>query len=444
MEGKTMGKNPNLSIDVTAIRQDVMKQEAHHVSVLREGLKASLTDLAGFQQWIGEEMKRIGMEVKEFLVDPKELLDQPAQRKTLRENPSALNRGPNMVGKLAGKGPGHGMLLFGHADKPPETFEWGRKHPDLVQDGNRLQGPGIADDVAGLTSMLGAVETCVRLGMEPQGDLLVASILGKQLGVFGTYGLMSRFGPVDAAIYAHPAESGNGLGDLKMTSLGMVEFHITIEGKSPDTTEPHQTIYSKSAVSAAEKGFYIAQGLQKWAAELAQQKLYRHAELEKLTGQGFALSIGSFVTGTDNLVYEIPTRCVLKGVVNFPPAVTLEMMQDELKGTFDNLVKQDAWLAESHAHLEWGDVIAESCQSDENSEFLLMAKQAIKDVTGKTPRYNYGHSVSDLRYPMLWWNAQGFGIGPLAGDMGTETEYVDRKEYLDTIIAVAEILKHAA
>jgi acetylornithine deacetylase len=264
------------------------------------------------------------------------------------------------------------------------------------------------------------------------------------LGVFGTYGLMSRFGPVDAAIYAHPAESGNGLGDLKMTSLGMIEFHIEIEGKSPDTTEPHQTIYSKSAISAAEKGFYIAQGLQKWAAELAEQDLYRHAELEKLTGQGFALSIGRFVTGTGNLVYEIPTRCVLQGAVNFPPAVNLEAVQGEFKEAFDNLVEQDAWLAQPHARLEWGDVIAESWQSDEESEFLLMAKQAIKDVTGKTPRYNYGHSVSDLRYPMLWWNAQAFGVGPLAGDMGTETEYVDRKEYLDTIIAVAEMLKHAA
>lgn len=439
-----MGKSSNQAIDVATIRKDVEEQEAHHINVLREGLKASFTDLAGFQHWIGKEMKRIGMEVEEFLVDPAELLNQPAQRKTLQENPSALRRGPNMVGKLAGKGPGRGVLLFGHADKPPETFEWGKKHPDLVERGDRLQGPGIADDVAGLTSMLGAVETFRRLGMEPQGDLLVASILGKQLGVFGTYGLMSRFGPVDAAIYAHPAESGNGLGDLKMTSLGMVEFYIEIEGKSPDTTEPHQTIYSKSGVSAAEKGFYLAQGLQRWAAELAKQEQYRHAKLEELTGQAFALSVGRFITGTENLVYEIPTRCVLQGAVNFPPAVSLEMVQDEFKKAFDNLVNQDAWLAQSHAHLEWGDVVAESCQSDEESDFLLMAKQAIKDVTGKTPRYNYGHSVSDLRYPMHWWNAQGFGVGPLAGDMGTETEYVDRKEYLDTIIAVTEMLKHAA
>ena len=41
------------------------------------------------------------------------------------------------------------------------------------------------------------------------------------------------------------------------------------------------------------------------------------------------------------------------------------------------------------------------------------------------------------------WKANGFGLGPLAGDMRTETEYVDRKEYLDTIVVVTEILKNA-
>jgi acetylornithine deacetylase/succinyl-diaminopimelate desuccinylase-like protein len=196
-------------------------------------------------------------------------------------------------------------------------------------------------------------------------------------------------------------------------------------------------------VSAAEKGCYMVQGLQRWATELAKQPAYRHAELEKLTQQGFALSFGSIVSGTDNLVYEIPTECTIQGVVNYPPAISLDQMKDELTKAFDALVQQDAWLADSHAEMIWGDVIAESCQSDEDSEFLLVAKKAIKDVTGKEPKYNYGHSVSDLRYPMLWWKAQGFGVGPLAGDMNTPTEYVDRTEYLNTIISVAEMLKHA-
>jgi acetylornithine deacetylase/succinyl-diaminopimelate desuccinylase-like protein len=229
-----------------------------------------------------------------------------------------------------------------------------------------------------------------------------------------------------------------------MASLGMVEFHVEIHGKSPETTEPHQTIYSKSGVSAAEKGFYLAQGLKDWAREVAQDERYRHAKLETQTGQSFAMSIGSFVTGTDSLVYEIPTHCQFKGVVNFPPAISLEQMEEELQNAFESLVQADEWLADSHARLEWGDVIAESCQSDEDSTFLQAARQSISEVTGKTPRFNYGHSVSDLRYPMLWWDAAGLGIGPLAGDMGTPTEYVDRKEYFDTITVFAEVLRRVA
>jgi acetylornithine deacetylase/succinyl-diaminopimelate desuccinylase-like protein len=436
---------PNLNeITLDQIQEDVKKNKAEHVDVLRRGLQASFEDLRSFQDWFADEMKRIGLDVDQFEVDPDELLEQPAQRKTLRENPSALRRGPNVVGKIAGKGPEQGILIFGHADKPPETFEWAKEHPDLVQAGNRLQGPGIADDVAGLTSMLSAVDTFKRLGLEPEGDLLIASILGKQLGVFGTYGLVTRYGPVDAAIYAHPAESGNGLGDLKMASLGMVEFHVEVEGKSPDTTEPHQTIYSKSGVSAADKGFYLAEGLRQWATEIAKKDAYRHAKLEEQTGQSFAMSIGSFTTGTTNLVYEIPTHCQFKGVVNFPPAMSLEEAENGLRAAFDGLVEADDWLSNSRATMEWGDVIAESCQSDEDSAFLIAAQKSITEVTGKTPRYNYGHSVSDLRYPMLWWNAAGLGIGPLAGDMGTPTEYVDRKEYLDTIIVFADVLRRVA
>jgi len=346
------------------------------------------------------------------------------------------------VGRIRGKAKGRGVLVFGHADKPPETYEWGKKVPDLIEKGSRLQGPGIADDVAGLTSLLGALETYVRFNLEPEGDLLVASILGKQLGVFGTYGLVRRFGPVAGAIYMHPAESGNGLGDIKVASLGMAEFHITITGKAPTTTEPHKTIYSRSGVSAIEKAMRLVECIEDWAAEWARKPEIQHEELQKSVGQSFAVSFGRFLSGSENLVYEIPTRAVLQGAINFPPAVRLQEIQKDFEEAVRHMADADPWLKQGRVRLEWGDVISESCQADIESEFVRIGRKAITDVTGKTPRYNYGHSVSDLRYPFLWWKANGFGVGPLAGDMNTETEYVDRKEYLDTLIVVAEILKN--
>jgi acetylornithine deacetylase/succinyl-diaminopimelate desuccinylase-like protein len=430
-------------ISVADIRREVEKNEAHHINILREGLKASFLSRDDFQRWFAGEMKRIGVEVELFEVDPSELLEQPSQRKTLRENPSALNRGMNVVGRIRGKAKGRGVLVFGHADKPPETYEWGKKIPDLIEKGSRLQGPGIADDVAGLTSLLGALETYVGFNLEPEGDLLVASILGKQLGVFGTYGLVRRFGPVAGAIYMHPAESGNGLGDIKVASLGMAEFHVTVTGKAPTTTEPHKTIYSRSGVSAIDKAMRLVECIQDWAAEWARKPEIQHEELQKSVGQSFAVSFGRFLSGSENLIYEIPTRAVLQGAINFPPVVRLQQIQKDFEETVRHMADADPWLKQGHVRLEWGDVISESCQADIESEFVRIGRRAITDVTGKTPRYNYGHSVSDLRYPFLWWKANGFGVGPLAGDMNTETEYVDRKEYLDTLIVVAEILKNA-
>jgi acetylornithine deacetylase/succinyl-diaminopimelate desuccinylase-like protein len=160
-------------------------------------------------------------------------------------------------------------------------------------------------------------------------------------------------------------------------------------------------------------------------------------------GQSFAVSFGRFLSGSENLVYEIPTRAVVQGAINFPPAVRLQEIQKDFEEAIRHMAEADPWLKQGHVRLEWGDVISESCQADIESEFVRIGRKAITDVTGKTPRYNYGHSVSDLRYPFLWWKANGFGVGPLAGDMNTETEYVDRKEYLDTLIVVAEILKNA-
>lgn len=270
---------------------------------------------------------------------------------------------------------------------------------------------------------------------------MVASVLGKQMGVFGTYGLMRRSGPMDAAIYVHPAESGDGLREVKMASLGLLEFLISVEGKAPDTTDPHQTIFSTSAVSAAEKGVYLFHGLHEWAREASTR--YCHDALEKMANQSFALTVGNLISGADNEVFEIPLHCDVKGTVCFPPEARLDDIRAEFEAAFEELVAQDWWLAQSHASLEWGDHIGESAQSDEDSAFLRMVSEVLEAVKGREPHYYYGHSVSDIRYPLLYWGAQAFGVGPVAGDIGKKSEWVDREEYLDTIIAVTQMLKEA-
>jgi acetylornithine deacetylase len=440
-KGARGGKMGSIQESLGAIRKQVENRREHHLEVLESGLKASFEELDSFQSWIGERMSTIGMRADRFTVNREELADQPAYQKTLRENPSALRSAPNVVGTLPGTGETGGILLFAHADKRPETFEWGREQPGMVERDGRLYGPGIADDVSGITAMLSAVETFQRLGYAQSRDLMVASVLGKQMGVFGTYGLMARYGPMDAAIYVHPAESGDGLTEVKMASLGLLEFLISIEGKGPDTTDPHQTIFSTSAVSAAQKGVYLFQELHRWAQLVSAR--FHHDALEKMAQQSFALTVGHLVSGIDNEVFEIPVHCDLEGTVCFPPEASLEEIRAEFEAAFEDLVAQDSWLAQGRASLQWGDHVGESVQSDEDSAFLRMASDVLEAVKEKKPHYYYGHSVSDIRYPLLYWDAQAFGVGPVAGDIGKKTEWVDREEYIDTIVAVTQMLKEA-
>jgi hypothetical protein len=47
--------------DPTAIREEVRGNETYHLELLREGLKASLSSLEGFQSWVVERVRQIGL-----------------------------------------------------------------------------------------------------------------------------------------------------------------------------------------------------------------------------------------------------------------------------------------------------------------------------------------------------------------------------------------------
>jgi acetylornithine deacetylase len=260
---------------------------------------------------------------------------------------------------------------------------------------------------------------------------------------------------MESAIYVHPHESGGGLNQIHMTSVGQVEFLIEVEVKPSDTTDHFKAVYSKSNVSAAKKGVYLFRGLHEWAEEAS--KRYRHSGMEKeLGGHAFALMVARFVAGAEKSdrhsldglarveAYSIPIRCVLQGTVMFPPNASQETVQAEFKEALERLVKKDPELAQSKVRLEWGDLIGDSAQADEESELLRTVFRVLTDVTGEEAYCYYGHTLSDTRCPMLYWNAQAVGVGPHCGDIGTQSEWIDRKQYLDTIVAVTQMIRQLA
>lgn len=427
--------------DYARTREVLEKNYAEHEQLLKDAYKASLVSVDHFQDWISKKFRELGMEAEEFRVRGSELKDQPSFRATYSD-PDAIAEGPKNVLGYLNKDATDGILLYAHADKRPETYEWGKTMPDIKEKNGRYYGAGLADDVSGLAAMLSAVKLYQDLGYEPRKKVMIASILGKQGGVFGTYGLMRRYGPMNAAIYMHPAESGAGLNELKVASNGLIEFDIRVSGKGPDSTEVHQTIFSKSAVSAVDKLLYVYGELQKWAEKKSSE--YHHDSVHQLAGQSFALTAGKFIAGEENETFEIPTAGSMKGTLSFPPNAQLDTVRREFEEELDRIKAADPWLAKGNLVCSYGDRVGESAESDLESAFIKDSVEVVK-AFGKNPEFFYGHSMSDIRYPLLNWNADAaYGIGPLAGDLATENEWVDKDEYILSIAILAELIRKVA
>ncbi len=417
------------------------KNYAEHEQLFREAYKASLISIDNFQDWISRKIKELGMEAEHFRVQGNELKEQPSFHFTYRD-PDSIEEGPkNIVGYL-NKEATDGILLFAHADKRPETYEYGKTIPDIVEKDGRYYGAGIADDVSGLAAMLSAVKLYNDLGYTLKKKVMIASILGKQGGVFGTFGLMHRYGPMKAAIYMHPAESGAGLNEMKIASNGLIEFNIRVTGKHPDSTEVHQTIFSKSAVSAVDKLIYIYSDLHKWAEK--QSNKYHHELIHEAAQQSFALTVGKLFCGNENETYEIPIHGFMKGTISFPPNAELKAVRQEFEQELDRIKNADPWLAKGNLSFTYGDRVGESAESNLECGFIQHSIEVVK-AFGKTPQFFFGHSMSDIRYPLLDWNADAaYGIGPLAGDLGTEEEWVDKEEYILSIAILTELIRKVA
>jgi acetylornithine deacetylase/succinyl-diaminopimelate desuccinylase-like protein len=133
----------------------------------------------------------------------------------------------------------------------------------------------------------------------------------------------------------------------------------------------------------------------------------------------------------------MPSSCTVRAVLAFPPGVSLNTVERELR---EVVSRAAAETGVSGVTIRRGDHVADSAAAPENTPTVQTAVRSIDRVTGQSPEFYYGHTASDIRYPMQYWDAPTVGFGPRAGAMGEPDEWVDRKEYLETVSALATFL----
>jgi len=417
------------------IRQQIYKHTDKHIELLQSGLEVSFNSVDDFQEWVDDRLTSLGLSTYRFSVDSADLKGQPAFRKEFDSNPNEVRLGTNVVGRRSGKTDGT-TLLFAHADKAPVSYQHAKSGQKFESASGRIIGPGIADDVSGVTATIAALETLAQMDLTPSTNVLVASIFGKQLGVGGTYGLMKRFDSADAAVYVHPAESGKGLGHLKVGSNGLYEFTVEIEGIQPSTNETHHPLYAHQGENPINVMGIIVQQLQDWTAEIS--KKHKHQAVERAAGTSAGLLISDLYTdNSDRPVYKMPQKSSMEAALAFPPGVSLSAVEEGIRNTVDKAIKRTSV---KEVTVRRGDHVAESAEAMTDSQTVNEVSKSIENITGDSPEFYYGHTASDIRYPILYWDTTTVGFGPQAGAIGEPDEWIDREEYLETICALATFL----
>lgn len=425
-----------MGIDQNPVQSQIQSNRDRHLQRLRDGCRVSFGGLESFQGWFAEQLQTLNGVVREFRIDESILHDQPAMHATLRNDLKELRTGPNLTGEFFQEHTSS-VLLYAHADTEPVTREYVNDSYGVEETTDRISAPGVADDISGVTAILSAVEAVHRGPVTPKHSVSVASILGKQCGVAGTYPLVRDHDPTDAAVYVHPAESETGLSEIKTGSNGVVEFDIDIQGQTPDTSEHHHTLFAERWYNPIETATQLQTCLYDWVA--AMNDRYYHKKVSDLTGRSMGLLFGDLDV-TETAAYQVPSSCRLRGTVSFPPNASLTEVQSSFENAVADYIGGNSNLTNQQVALEWGDIVVESAEADLESPVVETTASVLEATTGTEPSYYFGHSASDIRYPICYWGTQTIGFGPKAGAMGKPTEWIDRDEYLDTITALAKLL----
>ena len=142
------------------------------------------------------------------------------------------------IATLPGAGSGRSLMFNGHLDINSLMIGGTRAPWTPTVEGDRLYGHGIQNMKGGVATMIEAAESIRLAGIELQGDLVLACVIGETQGGVGTNHLMESGFRTDAAILTEPF----GLGKIVTVHGGIMHFAIHTHGLSAHISRAQDTV----------------------------------------------------------------------------------------------------------------------------------------------------------------------------------------------------------
>ncbi len=414
--------------DLEARLLDIIEeQRADGLALLDALLQAARDGEAAMQAIVARAFHDAGYETDIFEADLTSLRSHPEF--SLVPELAALGTigRPNVVARMPEAGAGQSLFVFAHIDSyvlDPETWSVD-PYRVVTGDDGRAYGYGIADDRSGIAGMVMAARALAAAGVRPAGALTLASCLGKHLGVGGTLAVIDRGYGGDAAVYLHPAETGAGLSEFKSVSLGLVQFQVTVEGRSPRFRERNQTPAAHRGINAVQRAAFVIAGLTSWDAERGAR--LHHPLIDEALGRSTNMNITGIDGGAND--NQMPERCVFTGMITFPPGETVAGVRDAFETAVRDAARAVPGWTGAFPTVEWQPMMATPADTDPDDPFVQTFVSCIEETTGKRPTVWPAHTSSDIRYPLLYADAPTVGFGPRAGNFGGPDEWLDVEDF---------------
>lgn len=269
-------------------------------------------------------------------------LDFSMQREQLYDNDSVI------VATLKGHNPqAPKLILNGHVDVASVDDDQYWQYPPfkLTNKDEWLYGRGVSDMKGGMSSLFYVLEQLHHEGLRPEGDIIVQSVVGEEVGEAGTK-RACEIGPKgDLALVLDTSEN-QALGQG-----GVITGWITVKSKNTiHDGARSQTIHAGGGLfgaSAIEKMTKVIQSL---------NELERHwAVMKKSPGMPpGANTINPAVIEGGRHPAFIADECRLWITVHYLPNESYESVVDEIEEYLNKVAEADVWLRENPLEFEWG------------------------------------------------------------------------------------------
>jgi len=243
-----------------------------------------------------------------------------------------------LVGRLAGRGGGADLMFNGHVDvvPPGDLAQWPAAPFVPTLTGGRLAGRGTCDMKAGLVAAIWATNAIRTSGVELEGDIVIAAVLGEEDGGLGTFATLARGWTADACVIPEPTDL-----DLVPGNAGSLTFRLTIHGLATHAARRAE------GVSAIDKLVPILRLLHELETS-------RNADIELLARRwplAYPISIGT-VHGGD-WASSVPDRVVAEGRLGVLLGEDLADARAALEAAVAAGCADDPWLVDHPVTVEW-------------------------------------------------------------------------------------------